>query len=131
FYNITMKLVVGLLDETVIMAYGKTTRRLNTGNIGKVSSDVIGQQPVLDPLAALHGKVPGLTVTQSSGLPGSGIKIQIRGQNSLIQGSEPLIIVDGVPLAANNHPINALRSLLSGGGQTEAGLSPLAGINPL
>lgn len=131
FYNITMKLVVGLLDETVVMAYGKTTRRLNTGNIGKVSSDVIGQQPVLDPLAALHGKVPGLVVTQSSGLAGSGIKIQIRGQNSLIQGSEPLIIVDGVPLAANNQPINALRSLLSGGGQTEAGLSPLAGINPL
>ncbi|WP_165813815.1 SusC/RagA family TonB-linked outer membrane protein [Terrimonas sp.] len=131
FHNITMKLVIGLLDETVIMAYGKTTRRLNTGNIGKVSSDVISQQPVLDPLSALHGKVPGLVVTQSSGLPGASIKIQIRGQNSLTQGSEPLIIVDGVPLATNNQPVNALRSLLSGGGQIEAGLSPIAGINPL
>lgn len=131
YHNITMQLVVGLLDETVIMAYGKTTRRLNTGNIGKVSSDIISQQPVLDPLAALHGKVPGLVVTQSSGMPGAAVKIQIRGQNSLAQGSEPLIIIDGVPVATNNQPINTLRSVLNGGGQIEAGLSPLAGINPL
>lgn len=129
FHNITMKLVVGLLDETVVMAYGKTTKRFNTGSIGKVSSEEIAQQPVSDPLATLHGKVPGLVVTQSSGMPGGSISIQIRGQNSLAQGSVPLIIVDGVPLAANNQNINLQYSILTTSFTT--GLSPLASINPL
>ncbi|HTN05694.1 SusC/RagA family TonB-linked outer membrane protein [Agriterribacter sp.] len=130
FHNITMKLVVGLLDETVIMAYGKTTKRLNTGSIGKVDSKEITQQPVSDPLATLHGKVPGLVVTQSSGVPGGSLKIQVRGQSSLRQGSEPLIIVDGVPLAANNQAINNQFSILTTSNGT-SGLSPIANINPL
>lgn len=129
FITVTMKTIIGMLDEAVVMAYGKTSRRFNTGNISKVSSDEIAQQPVSDPLATLHGKVPGLVVTQSSGVPGGSIKIQVRGQNSLNQGSEPLIIVDGVPFAANNRPINLQFSILTTG--SASGLSPIANINPL
>ncbi|MBW7892809.1 MAG: TonB-dependent receptor plug domain-containing protein, partial [Chitinophagaceae bacterium] len=129
FITVVMKQSISMLDETVIMAYGKTSRRFNTGNISKVSSEEIAQQPVSDPLATLHGKVPGLVVTQSSGIPGSSIRIQIRGQNSLAQGSVPLIIVDGVPLAANNQNINLQYSILTTSYTT--GLSPIASINPL
>lgn len=130
YHVVIMRQEVNELDETVIMAYGKTTKRFNTGNIGKVSNKDIAQQPVIDPLAALHGKVPGLIVTQTNGMPGSAIKIQIRGQNSLRQGSEPLIIVDGIPFAANNQPINNQLSILTTG-STSSGLSPIASINPL
>lgn len=129
YHLVIMKQVIGTLDEAVVMAYGKTTKRLNTGSIGKVSSSEIAQQPVSDPLAALHGKVPGLVVTQSNGLPGSTVKIQVRGQNSLTQGSEPLIIVDGVPLAANNQRVNNQVSIIST--SLTGGLSPMASINPL
>lgn len=129
FITVVMKQSISMLDETVIMAYGKTSRRFNTGNISKVSSEEIAQQPVSDPLATLHGKVPGLVVTQSSGIPGSSIRIQIRGQSSLRQGSDPLFIVDGVPLAANNQPINSQFSILTT--SSTAGLSPIASINPL
>jgi TonB-linked SusC/RagA family outer membrane protein len=129
FIAVTMKLAVSMLDEAVVMAYGKTSRRFNTGSIGKVSSEEIAQQPVGDPLATLHGKVPGLVVTQSSGVPGGSISIQIRGQNSFAQGSVPMIIVDGVPLAANNQNINLQYSILTTSFTT--GLSPLASINPL
>ncbi|MCO5239433.1 MAG: SusC/RagA family TonB-linked outer membrane protein [Chitinophagaceae bacterium] len=129
FVTVTMKVTVSMLDEALVMAYGKTSRRFNTGSISKVSSEEIAQQPVSDPLAALHGKVPGLVVTQSSGVPGGTVIIQVRGQNSLSQRSVPLIIVDGVPFAANNQPVNLQFSVLTTG--SISGLSPLSSINPL
>ncbi|MBC9929097.1 SusC/RagA family TonB-linked outer membrane protein [Chitinophaga qingshengii] len=115
------------LDETVVMAYGTTSRRLNTGSISKVTSEEIGRQPVSNPLAALEGRVPGMLVTQSSGAPGASVKVQIRGQNSLTNGSEPLYIIDGIPFAPNNNNINSLSSILT---QGDAGLSPFSLINP-
>jgi TonB-dependent starch-binding outer membrane protein SusC len=122
---IKLKTKVGELDQVIMMAYGKTTKRLNTGNIAKVSAEEIGRQPVTNPLLALQGQVPGLTVTQSSGVNGSAVKVLIRGQNSLLQGSEPYYIIDGVPFSPGNTPINQL-SNASG----SAGLSPLNMINP-
>lgn len=128
FILIRLRLFIGNLDETIVIGYGKTTRRLSTGNVSKVSSQEINRQPVSNPLATLHGRVPGLIVTQSSGISGSSIKIQIRGQNSLTQGSDPLFIIDGVPFAANNQSVNNLTSILTTG--IAAGLSPFSSINP-
>jgi len=93
---------VTILDETIIQAYGTTTRRLNTGNIGKVRKEEIERQPVSNPIATLQGRISGVLVTQSSGLPGSSFKIQIRGKNSIQQGSDPLFIIDGVPFISEN-----------------------------
>lgn len=115
------------LDETVVMAYGTTSRRLNTGSIGKVTAEEISRQPVSNPLATLEGRVPGVLITQSSGVPGASFKVQVRGQSSLINGSEPLYIVDGIPFAANNNNINSMASILS---QGSAGLSPFSMLNP-
>ncbi len=125
--DITVKLkpVVNTLDETLVIGYGKTTLRYSTGSVSRVSSDVISAQPVTNPLAALEGTVPGLVVTQSNGVPGSFIKVQLRGQNSLSQGSDPLYIIDGVPFAPNNSPVNELSS-----GAGSGGLSPFNSINP-
>ncbi|MGH2644520.1 MAG: carboxypeptidase-like regulatory domain-containing protein, partial [Chitinophagaceae bacterium] len=78
--TITLKQQANRLDETVIMAYGTTTRRLNTGDISTITSKEIEQQPVSNPLAAMEGRVPGLLVTQSNGVPGSAFSVQIRGQ---------------------------------------------------
>src|SRR6478672_3570016 len=100
-----------VLDEAVIIAYGTTTRRMTTGSISKVSAIDIARQPVLNPLSALEGHVPGLTITHSSGVPGSSIKVQLRGQSSFAQGSEPLFIIDGVPFAPGNSNINQFSSL--------------------
>ncbi len=115
------------LDGTMVIAYGTTTRRMNTGSVGKVSAKDIAVQAVGDPLQTLGGRVTGLTVTQSSGVPGATVKLQIRGRNSIAQGSEPLFIVDGVPFAAGNEAINRLTSVLTGEG---AGLSPFSTIAP-
>jgi TonB-linked SusC/RagA family outer membrane protein len=118
-------LVTGL-DEQIIIAYGTTTKRLSTGTVAKVRGEDIAKQPVSNPLAALQGRVPGLLVTQSSGINGSSIRVQLRGQNSLLQGSEPLYIIDGVPFAPANDRINQLDNATG-----VAGMSPFNLLNPL
>lgn len=124
FVEIQLLISVGSLDETIMIAYGKTTKRLNTGSVSKVTAEEISRQPVSNPLAALEGRVPGLLVTQSNGYAGSAFKIQLRGQNSLFQGSDPLIIIDGVPFVPGNSHINQINN-------AAFQLSPLNLINPM
>ncbi|HSU26796.1 MAG TPA: SusC/RagA family TonB-linked outer membrane protein [Chitinophagaceae bacterium] len=125
--EITLQIAISTLDESIVMAYGNTTRRLNTGNIGKVDAAEIERQPVGNPLATLHGRVPGVTVTQVSGIPGSAVKIQIRGRTSINNSinNDPFFIIDGVPYAANNDKISQASSALS-----STGMSPFSIINP-
>jgi TonB-linked SusC/RagA family outer membrane protein len=132
--DISLKMFAGTLDETVIIAYGTTTRRLNTGSVSKITRNDIAVQPVADPLAALEGRVPGLLITQSNGNPGSYFKVQIRGQNSILQGSDPLFVIDGVPFAPNNNPLGQMTSAAgpnaAAGSTATGGLSPFALFNP-
>jgi TonB-linked SusC/RagA family outer membrane protein len=123
--TIMLAIAVNKLDETIVIAYGTTTKRLNTGNVGRVTSEEIEKQPVSNVLGAIQGRVPGLLVTQTTGVPGGAFKIQIRGQNSLTQGSQPLFIIDGVPFASNNTSINRLNSATG-----VDGLSPFNSIDP-
>jgi TonB-linked SusC/RagA family outer membrane protein len=138
YFSITLQTAVNSLDETIVMAYGKTTRRLNTGNISKVSGEEISRQPVSNPLAALEGRVPGLVITQSSGVPGSAFKVRIQGQQSVgakgnvlsrLVSNDPLFVIDGVPFAAG---VNSLNQIISAAGNPDDGfgLSPFNLINP-
>jgi TonB-linked SusC/RagA family outer membrane protein len=130
--SIVLKEKAGNLDEVIVQAYGTTTRRLGTGNITKVSSKEIEIQPISNPLAALEGRVPGVTITQTSGVPGSSFNVEIRGRTALDQGlskNDPLFVIDGVFFEPGNQPANQLRSAANdhfGNG----GLSPLNSINP-
>src|SRR5690606_3057491 len=75
-----------------------------TGSISKITAKEIGQQPVANPLAAMQGRMAGVNITQSSGTPGGGFDIQIRGRNSLrTEGNAPLYIVDGVPFLSESN----------------------------
>ncbi len=65
-----------------------------------MKSEDIRKQPVNNPLLALAGRVPGLFVSQTTGLAGGGVTVQIRGQNSMRNGNDPLYIIDGVPYTA-------------------------------
>lgn len=138
FLNVVLSLSVTALDETIVIAYGQTTNRLNTGNVTKVKGEDISRQPVSNPLAALQGRVPGLVITQSSGLPGSSFTVQLRGRTALdlrLTDDQPLFIVDGVPYAPNNGYLNLLTSAFGTpsnlpGVVSPGGLSPLNNINP-
>ncbi|MBS1526460.1 MAG: SusC/RagA family TonB-linked outer membrane protein [Bacteroidetes bacterium] len=130
------------LDEVHVIAYGTSTQRTNVGSITKVSGKDLMEQPITNPLAGLEGKVPGLTVVQTSGVPGASVNIQVRGQNTLNADftqayapiNQPLIIVDGVPYAAQNGNVNQFSSLASPGigpyNNNYGGISPMNGLNP-
>jgi TonB-linked outer membrane protein, SusC/RagA family len=121
------------MDETVIIAYGRTSKRLNTGSVHKITHSEITRQPVSNPLAALQANVPGLLITQRNGLPGSAYKVQLRGQSSIgitpgkLPPNDPLFIIDGVPFAPNNTPFQIIASGTALGSQ---GRSPFSVINP-
>lgn len=129
FIVATLRVRTTALDETVVIAYGTTTRRLNTGSVSRISSADIERQPVANLLAALQGRVSGLVISQSSGVPGAALKVQIRGRNSIAQSSDPLFIIDGVPFAPNNTPLGNTASAF-GYPNNNGGLSPLSTINP-
>lgn len=132
--TISMKARIPELDQVIMMAYGQTTKRLNTGNIGKVSSAAISKQPVSNPIAALQGRIPGVVITQSSGVPGSAFKVEIRGRTALdfsLSKNDPLYVIDGIPFEMGNTATNLIASAANNPTSTsEGGLSALNTINP-
>lgn len=114
------------LKEVVVNAGYWTVRKdQQTGNIAKVNASDIQHQPVSNPLAALQGRVAGLEVVQSSGLPGGNFTVRIRGRNSVSNGNDPLYIIDGVPYTSTSLSMAETANGLYGGG-----ISPLNSINP-
>jgi TonB-linked SusC/RagA family outer membrane protein len=99
--RILLKGKVGELDEIVVIPYGSTTRRLTTSSIVSIKAAEIEMQPVNNPLYALQGRVAGLQITPTTGVAGGAVNIQIRGKNSLNFKSEPLVVVDGLPIVNN------------------------------
>jgi TonB-linked SusC/RagA family outer membrane protein len=128
---IKLKQSAGVLNETVVIGYGTTTRRKSTGSISSITAEVIEKQPVANPLASLPGRLPGVLVAQNNGLPGSAVQIQIRGQNSLSQGAIPLYVIDGVPYTNFNGGSPANDNLNAFGiSGANGGVSPFGLINP-
>lgn len=126
FINAVLNIKITSLDEMQVIAYGKTTKRFNTGNVTTIKSTDIEKQPINNPLLALQGRVPGMQVTQSTGVPGGGVRVEIRGRNSINQGTNPLYIVDGVP-----YPSQSMRGYSGVNILTDGGLgSPFNYINP-
>ncbi len=126
--NLGLKSKVSVLDEVQMIAYGTTNRRIGTGDISTVKADDIAKQPVSNPLLALQGRIPGMEIIQSTGLPGSGVTVKIRGQNSIQNGNDPLYIIDGVPYFSQN-VVTGLDRILGLSGTNASG-SPLSNINP-
>ncbi|ACU60681.1 SusC/RagA family TonB-linked outer membrane protein [Chitinophaga pinensis] len=102
--TVQLERYVGTLDETQIIAYGQTSRRISTGNISTVKAKDIEKSPVANPLLAIAARVPGVFIQQSTGTPGSGIKIIIQGQNSINGGNDPFYVIDGVPFTSQLLP---------------------------
>ncbi len=125
--SLAIKLVakISKLDDVQVIAYGTTTQRVATGNITLIKGEDIVKQPVNNPLLALEGRVPGLFITQSSGIPGASVIVRIQGTNSINSGNDPFYVVDGVPFP---------QSLGSTGAAFAGGIlgvpSPLSYINP-
>ena len=124
--NVIMEVDAQALDAVVINAgYYKVSDREKTGSITRITAAEIENQPVSNPLAAMQGRMAGVNIVQTTGVPGGGFSVRIRGRNSIRpDGSEPLYIVDGVPYSTLSLGNINISSVL-GGAQ-----NPLNGINP-
>jgi TonB-linked SusC/RagA family outer membrane protein len=110
FYNIGLQSATSTLDHVIVQAYGQTTQRLATVSITTVKGSELTDQPVSSVLAALEGRVPGLMIRQYNGVPGSAYGVLIRGQRSISQGTDPLIVIDGMPVAGGNGSLSTIGS---------------------
>jgi TonB-linked SusC/RagA family outer membrane protein len=117
--NVVMSPDAAALDEIVVMGFASRKKSELTGSSVQISQDAISLVPVASVDQVLQGKVAGLTITGTSGTPGSEQNVRIRGVSSITAGNEPLYVIDGVPVSNAN---------LAGDGSGSS-LSPLSSIN--
>ncbi|OOG18977.1 hypothetical protein BWD42_03200 [Sphingobacterium sp. CZ-UAM] len=108
------------LEEVVVVGYGTQKRRDLTGAVASLPENLL-KQPVSSLDQTLKGGIAGVQVTQTSGQPGGGVSIRIRGGASIQGGNEPLYVIDGFPV------YNQTESTGVGSGTP---VNPLASINP-
>jgi TonB-linked SusC/RagA family outer membrane protein len=121
------------LNEVVVNAgYWEVRDRDRTGNISRITANEIQRQPVSNPIAALQGRIPGLDITQQTGVPGGNFKVRIRGTNSIANGNDPLYIIDGVPFNSTSLSFAETSGSILGSPNPAIGqgTSPLNSINP-
>ena len=91
-----------LLDETIVVAFGTTTKEAFTGSAAVMKADELQKRATTNVTNALVGQVAGLQMKGASGAPGAGSgSINIRGISSLSASTDPLVIVDGAPYPAS------------------------------
>ena len=94
-FNIVLEEDNEMLDEVVVVGYGVQKKKLVTGATVQVKGDDVAKLNTTSALGALQSQTPGVNITSSSGMPGEGFKVNIRGLGT-IGDSEPLYVVDGV-----------------------------------
>jgi TonB-linked SusC/RagA family outer membrane protein len=124
--TIALKIKPENLNEVVVnKGYYTEKQKYSVGNSVHIDSKVIEQQPVQNPILALQGRVPGLFITQQSGLSNGDVTFRIQGQNSIVLfRNEHFVVVDGVPYLSQFGPT-------SYDGPFSMGGTPLSYINPM
>ncbi|WP_298113896.1 TonB-dependent receptor [uncultured Bacteroides sp.] len=87
-----------MLDEVVVVGYGVQKKRDVSTAVSSVKAEALANNPATDFRQALVGKMPGVQVTTPSGNPEGSVSIRVRGISTVNAGSDPLYIVDGVPM---------------------------------
>ncbi|WP_349315520.1 TonB-dependent receptor [Chitinophaga sp. MM2321] len=98
--DISVSLSTGNKDisEVVVVGYGTQLKREVTGSISKINAKEIEDIPVASFESAIQGKAAGVVIESGSGKVGQGIKVRIRGTSSISASSQPLYIIDGMPV---------------------------------
>ena len=91
-----------VLNEVVVVGYGTVKKKDATGAVNAIGAKDFQKGIVVSPEQLMQGRVAGVQITQSSGEPGGGINVRIRGTSSVFGGNNPLFVIDGVPLAGDN-----------------------------
>jgi TonB-linked SusC/RagA family outer membrane protein len=104
---VKLKTAVSELDEVVVTGYGSAKKSAFTGSAAVVSSKSIEKRQVSDVSKALQGSIAGVQATSVSGQPGTSATLRIRGVGSISSSSEPLYVIDGIPVESSLSSINS------------------------
>lgn len=105
------------LNEVIVVGYGGIKKNELSGAVGSVKGDAIRNLPIPSLDRALQGRIAGVQVNASNGVPGGNTQVRIRGVGSVSGGNEPLYIIDGVQVTAGDRSRRIISS------------NPLNGIN--
>jgi TonB-linked SusC/RagA family outer membrane protein len=110
--DIVLQVDMAALEEVVVVGYGTMMKSDVTGSLASVRSENFDMQPLTSLDQALKGRAAGVEVTQTSGAPGAGYKIRIRGTNSISGNNAPLYVVDGMVVGdINSINVNDIASM--------------------
>jgi TonB-dependent starch-binding outer membrane protein SusC len=118
--DVVMKEDAVVLDDVVVIGYGRRQKRDVTGAITSINSDDLGDAVLPSLESSMQGRAAGVQVTTSNGMAGSSINVKIRGTNSISAGSQPLYVIDGIPVTSGDFSAN----------NTGSGFNALADLNP-
>lgn len=104
--NISLQPAVNALDQVVIVGYGSQLKREVTGAVQNISGQDLKDIPAAQLTQKLQGRLAGVQINQTTGKPGQGMSVRIRGQVSVSAGSDPLYVVDGFPITGNIGSMN-------------------------
>ena len=94
------------LQEVVVVGYGSQLKKEITGSVQTVNSNELRDIPASQVTQKLQGRLAGVQINQTTGKPGQGMNVRIRGQLSVTAGSDPLYVVDGFPITGNIGAMN-------------------------
>ena len=86
------------LEQVVVIGYGTQSKRDVTGSVASVQADDFNVGVISSPEQLIQGKTAGVQITQTSGEPGAGVNLRIRGTSSVRANNNPLFVLDGFPL---------------------------------
>lgn len=107
-------------EEVVVTGYGTQARREVTGAISSVDAEAVNELSEASLENALQGRVAGLQMTQAGGSPTARSRILIRGINSISAGTEPLVVIDGMPVSGSHQSVGGM----------DQNINPLSLVNP-
>lgn len=109
------------LNDVVVVGYGTQSRKALTGSVSTITVQEVKDKPVATFEQQLQGKAAGLQISASTGIPGDGMFIRVRGTTSINAGNDPLYVIDGVYINSNT-----LQNITTQGQAN----NPLSDINP-
>lgn len=101
-YDVILEQDASKLDEVIVVGYGTTSKRNLTDNVAKLTSEDIAEVPVANFQSTLAGKAAGVQISPTNGKVEGDVNIRIRGIASIGAGSDPLYVLDGIPLINND-----------------------------
>ena len=111
--NVTLLESASELDEVVLIGYGTSLKKDLTGAVNLVTDESFNKGTVFSAQQLIQGKVAGVSIVNHGGAPGEGANVLIRGIGSLNLNSNPLYVVNGIPLDAggvggSRNPLNVI-----------------------